>query len=61
MAGFFVTSNIGVLIIQSGIIFILEQLFGRKFANFYFIIATAVLLVYNFAAYRLIIWRKKPQ
>jgi dolichol-phosphate mannosyltransferase len=60
MAVFFATSNIGVLIIQSGIIFILEQLFGRKYANFYFIIATAVLLVYNFTAYRLIIWRKKP-
>ncbi len=57
---FFMTSNIGVLFIQSGIIFILEYLFGRKYANFYFIFATAVLLVWNFTMYRFVIWRKKP-
>ena len=57
---FFSTSNIGVLIIQSGIIYILEYLFGRKYANFYFIFATAVLLFWNFTMYRFVIWRKKP-
>jgi dolichol-phosphate mannosyltransferase len=60
MAGFFLTSNIGVLLIQSGIIFILERLFGRTYANFYFIFATGVLLIWNFTVYNKIIWRKKP-
>jgi dolichol-phosphate mannosyltransferase len=57
---FFLTSNIGVLLIQSGIIYILENMFGRKYANYYFIFATAVLLVWNFTMYRFVIWRKKP-
>lgn len=62
MAGFFATSNIGVLIIQSGIIQLCEFLFGRKFPlpYVYFVFATGVLLVYNFTVYRLVIWRKKP-
>ena len=62
MLGFFITSNVGVLIIQSGIIQVCELLFGRKFLlpYVYFVFATAVLLVYNFTVYRLIIWRKKP-
>lgn len=57
---FFMTSNIGVLFIQSGIIYVLEYLFGRKYANVYFIFATGVLLVWNFTMYRFVIWRKKP-
>lgn len=57
---FFLTSNIGVVFIQSGIITILEYLFGRNYANLYFVFATAILLIYNFSVYRLIIWRKKP-
>jgi len=60
IAGFFLTSNIGVLLIQTAIIFVLNLFFGRKYANVYFVFATAVLLVYNFTVYRLIIWRKRP-
>ena len=62
MAGFFLTSNIGVLIIQSGIIQLLQLLFGRTglLPYVYFVFATGVLLIYNFTVYRLIIWRKKP-
>jgi len=62
MLGFFITSNIGVLIIQSGIIQLGEILFGRKFPlpYVYFVFATAILLIYNFSMYRFIIWRKKP-
>jgi dolichol-phosphate mannosyltransferase len=60
MAGFFLTSNIGVLLIQTAIIFVLNFFFGRRYANIYFVFATAVLLIYNFTVYRLIIWRKKP-
>jgi dolichol-phosphate mannosyltransferase len=60
IAGFFLTSNIGVLLIQTAIIFVLNLFFGRRYANIYFIFATAVLLIYNFTVYRLVIWRKKP-
>jgi dolichol-phosphate mannosyltransferase len=62
MLGFFLTSNIGVLIIQSGIIQLLQIIFGRAgiLPYIYFVFATGVLLIYNFTVYRLIIWRKKP-
>jgi dolichol-phosphate mannosyltransferase len=60
IGGFFVTSNIGVLLIQTAIIFVLNLFFGRRYANIYFVFATAVLLIYNFTVYRMIIWRKKP-
>lgn len=63
MLGFFLTSNVGVLIIQSGIIQLLQIVFGRAglLPYVYFVFATGVLLIYNFTVYRLIIWRKKPQ
>lgn len=62
MGGFFLTSNVGVLLIQSGIIQLLQILFGRSgiLPYVYFVFATGVLLIYNFTVYRLIIWRKKP-
>ena len=62
MLGFFATSNTGVLIIQSGLIQLGEILFGREFPlpYVYFVLATGVLLVYNFTMYRFVIWRKKP-
>lgn len=62
MIGFFATSNIGVIIIQSGLIQLGEIVFGREFPlpYVYFVLATGVLLVYNFSMYRLVIWRKKP-
>jgi dolichol-phosphate mannosyltransferase len=61
MIMFFVTSNIGVLFIQSGLIQLGEQLFGRKFPlpYVYFVFATGVLLIYNFTVYSKIIWKKK--
>ena len=60
MVNFYATSAIGVIFIQTGIIFLGDNLIGRKFYFLYFIIGTGVLLVYNFTVYRLIIWRKKP-
>ncbi len=60
MIGFFATSELGVFIIQSGIIQLCQILFGRKYAFEYYIFATIILLFYNFGAYNLIIWRKKP-
>src|ERR1035437_4231305 len=61
MTNFYATSAIGVIIIQTGIIFLGDTLFGKKFYFLYFIFGTGILLIYNSAAYRLIIWRKKPQ
>ncbi len=62
MAAFFATSNTGVFFIQSGLIQLGEILFGREFPlpYIYFVLATGVLLIYNFTMYRFVIWRKKP-
>ncbi len=62
MLAFFATSNIGVLFIQSGLIQLGELLFGRKYPlpYIYFVVATGVLLVYNFTVYSLVIWKKHP-
>lgn len=60
MLNFYATSAIGVIFIQTGIIFLGDNLIGRKFYFLYFIVGTGVLLIYNFTVYRLVIWRKKP-
>lgn len=60
LLNFYATSAIGVILIQTGIIFLGDQLFGKKYYFIYFIFGTAILLIYNFTVYRLIIWRKKP-
>ncbi len=61
MLNFYATSAFGVIIIQSGIIYLGDIIFGRQYYFFYFIFGTGILLIYNFSVYRLIIWRKKPQ
>ncbi len=60
LLNFYATSAIGVIFIQTGIIFLGDQLFGKKYYFIYFVFGTAILLIYNFTVYRLIIWRKKP-
>lgn len=60
MVKFYATSAIGVIIIQTGIIYIGDIVFGRQHYFLYFIFGTGVLLIYNFTVYRLVIWRKKP-
>jgi dolichol-phosphate mannosyltransferase len=62
MLGFFASSNVGVIVIQSGLIQLGEYFFGRNFPlpYVYFVLATAVLMIYNFSMYRFVIWRKKP-
>lgn len=60
MLNFYATSAIGVIIIQTGIIYLGELLFGRENYFLYFLVGTAVLLVWNFSMYRFVIWRKKP-
>ena len=60
MLNFYATSAIGVILIQTGIIFLGDNLIGRKYYFLYFVFGTGVLLIYNFTVYRFIIWRKKP-
>lgn len=59
MLGFYFTSNIGVLFIQSGTIKIGDMLYGREHYFIYFLIGTAFLLVWNFTMYSRVIWKKK--
>lgn len=60
MLKFYATSAIGVTVIQSGIIFLGDTFLGREHYFIYFLVGTAVLLVYNFSMYRFVIWRRKP-
>lgn len=60
MLNFYATSAIGVLFIQTGIIYLGDVLIGRQYYFIYFLIGTGFLLVWNFTMYRFVIWRKKP-
>lgn len=60
LVNFYATSAVGVIIIQTGIIFLGDRLFGQKYYFIYFLFGTAILMVYNFLMYRFVIWRKKP-
>ena len=60
LINFYATSAIGVIIIQTGIIFLGDTLFGKQYYFLYFVFGTGILLIYNFTVYRMIIWRKKP-
>jgi len=59
MIGFFATSNIGVVLIQSGTIQLGDMMYGEKYYRIYFLIGTFFLLIWNFTMYNKIIWRKK--
>lgn len=58
---FNLTSAFGVIFIQSGIIFLLTSLFGRRAYILFFFIATAVLVVFNFTVYSKVIWKEKEK
>lgn len=55
---FNLTSAIGVSIIQSGAIYSLTTFFGRRFYIFHWLLATSLLVVYNFTVYSKVIWRR---
>jgi dolichol-phosphate mannosyltransferase len=59
MAQFFLSSNIGVIFIQSGTIQLGDILFGEQYYRIYFIIGTGFLVIWNFSMYRFVIWKKK--
>ena len=58
MLQFYATSAFGVIVIQTGVIFLGDHFFGKKFYFIYFLIGTAFLLVWNFIMYSLVIWKK---
>lgn len=58
---FYATSAFGVVFIQTGTIFLGDNLIGRKYYFIYFIIGTGLLLIWNFTIYNLFIWRKRPR
>ncbi|MBF8250319.1 MAG: hypothetical protein HW400_920, partial [Candidatus Levybacteria bacterium] len=59
LIGFYLSSAIGVIFIQTGTIFLGTHLFGQKNYFIYFIIGTFFLLIWNFTMYSKIIWKKK--
>jgi len=60
LLNFYGTSAVGVIVLQTGIIFLGDNFIGRKYYFIYFLIGTFFLMLYNFTMYRLVIWRKKP-
>ena len=59
MFGFYLSSSIGVVFIQTGTIFVLTNLFGRENYFLYFLIGTFFLLIWNFTMYSKVIWKRK--
>lgn len=59
MAQFYLSSNTGVILIQSGTIQLGDTLFGEELYRLYFVIGTGFLLIWNFSMYRFVIWKKK--
>lgn len=56
---FNLTSIIGVFFIQTGIVFLGVQFFGKPLYQLYWLLGTGLLLVWNFTVYSKIIWKKK--
>jgi len=56
---FYLTSAFGVIFIQTGAILLGDKLIGDKYYIEYFVIGTMLLLIWNFAIYSLVIWKKK--
>lgn len=59
MVGFYVSSGMGVVLVQTGTIFILTQMFGKELYFIYFLIGTFFLLMWNFTMYSKVIWRRR--
>ncbi|MBI4096421.1 MAG: glycosyltransferase [Candidatus Levybacteria bacterium] len=59
MLGFYVSSGMGVVLVQTGTIFILTQMFGKELYFIYFLIGTFFLLIWNFTMYSKVIWKRK--
>lgn len=60
MVQFYATSAFGVIFIQTGTIFVLDALLGKKYYFYYFLLGTFFILIWNFFIYSKFIWKKKP-
>lgn len=58
MLNFYATSSFGVIFIQTGTIFVGDQLFGTNLYLIYYVIGSGLLLIWNFTIYSLFIWKK---
>ncbi|HEY6058011.1 MAG TPA: glycosyltransferase, partial [Candidatus Limnocylindrales bacterium] len=56
LLSFYATSAVGVLVLQTGTIFVGDAVLGRPVYFASFVAGTALLLAYNFSMYRLVIW-----
>jgi len=56
---FNLASAFGVVVIQTGTIWLGVHLFGENLYPIYFLIGTSILLVWNFTMYNKVIWKKK--
>lgn len=56
---FYLTSAFGVIFIQTGTIFLGDNLIGRKYYFIYFLVGTFFLLIFNFTVYSKFIWKNK--
>lgn len=54
---FNITTSLGVILVQTGTIQLGVVLFGKSLYMFYFLIGTALLLIWNFTIYNRFIWR----
>jgi dolichol-phosphate mannosyltransferase len=57
MGQFYATSAFGVIVIQTGTIYVMDYFFGRENYFLYFLIGTGFLLIWNFTIYNRFIWR----
>jgi dolichol-phosphate mannosyltransferase len=56
---FYATSAFGVIVIQTGMIWLGVRLAGDKYYFLFFLLGTALLLVWNYFIYSKVIWKKK--
>lgn len=61
MAQFYATSAFGVVVIRSGFILVMELLLGKQYHILYYLMGTGLLMMWNFAMYSHVIWKKKPR
>lgn len=56
---FYATSAFGVIVIQTGMIWIGVRLFGDRQYFVFFLLGTAILLIWNYVIYSKVIWKMK--
>lgn len=59
MLQFYLTSSVGILIWQTGTIYLGDVLIGREHYLIYFLVGTFILMIWNFTIYNKLIWKDK--